>query len=46
MTEDTGVGNPAKATAEKGKKFLDAATDKIAAFFVELAAADLGKMYE
>ena len=46
VTEDTGVGNPARATAEKGKRFLDVATEKIGAFLVELAAADLGKMYE
>ena len=46
VTEDTGVGNPAKATAEKGKKFFDAATTRVGGFLVELAAADLGSMYE
>jgi creatinine amidohydrolase len=46
VTEDTGVGNPAKATAEKGGRFLEAATEKIGGFLVELAAADLGSMYE
>lgn len=46
VTEDTGVGNPAAAAAEKGFRFLDAVTGKIAGFLVELAAADLGDMYE
>ncbi|HEY3257659.1 MAG TPA: creatininase family protein [Gemmatimonadaceae bacterium] len=46
VTEDTGVGNPGAATAEKGERFLEAVTKRIGGFLVELAAADLGKMYE
>lgn len=46
VTEDTGVGNPAAATAEKGKRFLDAVSERIAGFLVDLAKADLAKMYE
>ncbi len=46
VTDDTGVGNPAAATAEKGGKFLDAVADRISGFLVELAAADLDDMYE
>lgn len=46
VTEDTGVGNPAAATAEKGKRFLEAVTARISGFLVDLASADLGKMYE
>ena len=46
VTDDTGDGNPAAATAEKGKKFLDAVADQISGFLVELAAADLEDMYE
>jgi creatinine amidohydrolase len=46
VSEDTGVGNPKKATAEKGKKFLDDVTTKIASYFVELAACDLNDLYE
>ena len=46
VTEDTGVGNPAAATAEKGKKFLEAVTERIGGFLVDLAKADLGSMYE
>ena len=46
VTADTGVGNPAAATAEKGVAFLEAATDNIAQFLVELAAADPRDLYE
>lgn len=46
VTHDTGVGNPYKATKENGKKFFDAVTDKMAAFFKELHLADLNNMYE
>jgi creatinine amidohydrolase len=46
VTGDTGVGNPAAATAEKGRRYVEAVSEKIAEFLVELARADLGKMYE
>jgi len=46
VTADTGVGNPAAATAEKGAAFLDAVTTNIAQFLVELAAADPQDLYE
>lgn len=46
VSDDTGVGNPKKATAEKGKKFLDDVTTKIAGYFVELAACELDDLYE
>ena len=46
MTKDTGVGNPAKATREKGERFLQAATEKIASFLIELASADISDLYE
>ena len=46
VTDDTGVGNPAKATREKGEKFLGAVTERIAGYLVELAAADVAKLYE
>jgi len=46
VTEDTGVGNPKKATAEKGKKFFNDTTDLIAGFFEDLHQADLNDMYE
>lgn len=46
VTEDTGVGDPSKSTAEKGKAFLDACIANIAEFFQELAAAKRDDLYE
>ncbi|MFD3000151.1 creatininase family protein [Pontibacter toksunensis] len=46
VTEDTGVGNPKKATKEKGEKFFDAVTDKMSQLFIDLARADLNGLYE
>jgi creatinine amidohydrolase len=46
VTEDTGVGNPAAATAEKGEKYVAALTEKLAGFLVDLAKADPKEMYE
>jgi creatinine amidohydrolase len=46
VTEDTGTGNPAASTAEKGEKFLQAVTERIGGFLVELAGADTNNMYE
>jgi len=46
VTDDTGTGNPAAATPEKGEKFLQAVSERIGGFLVELAAADLNKLYE
>jgi len=46
VTDDTGVGNPAAATAEKGRKYVAAVSEKIGTFLAELAQADPGKLYE
>jgi len=46
VTDDTGVGNPAKATAEKGQRYVEAVTGKIADFLVQLGAADVQRLYE
>lgn len=46
VTDDTGVGNPKRATAEKGTQYLKAVTEKIAGFLKELASADLKDLYE
>jgi len=45
VTDDTGVGNPAGATAEKGARYVKDVTAKIADFLVELAAADPDDLY-
>ncbi len=46
VTSDTGTGNPAASTAEKGEKFIRAVTEKIGGFLVDLAKADPANMYE
>lgn len=46
ISEDTGVGDPSGSTAEAGERFFQAVTERIAGFFVELAAADLDDLYE
>jgi creatinine amidohydrolase len=46
VTDDTGSGNPAAATPEKGKRYVEAVTEKVASFLVDLAKADTTKLYE
>ncbi|HEY8469871.1 MAG TPA: creatininase family protein [Longimicrobiales bacterium] len=46
VTDDTGVGDPRAASAEKGAAFFRAATERIAGFLMELAAADPADLYE
>ena len=45
-TDDTGSGDPSRATREKGAKHLDAVTTAIADFLVDLAKADTSRLYE
>ena len=45
VTSDTGVGNPRRATAEKGEKYLAAVTRKVSEFFLEVANADRNDLY-
>jgi len=45
-TVDTGVGDPRRASAEKGKAFLDDLTRRIADYLVELARSDIMDLYE
>lgn len=46
ISEDTGVGNPKKASAEKGERFFKAVTEKMAAALIALSEADLKDLYE
>ncbi|MBK6485770.1 MAG: creatininase family protein [Gemmatimonadetes bacterium] len=46
VTSDTGVGNPAESTAATGERFVKDAAERLAGYFVELAAADLDALYE
>ncbi len=46
VTADTGIGNPAKATAAKGEAYVNAAVERISSFLIELAALKLDDLYE
>jgi len=46
VSEDTGTGNPATSTPEKGENFLRAVTERIGGFLVDLANADPNDMYQ
>ena len=46
VTEDTGIGNPKKSTAEKGARFFKAVTEKMSGLLVELAGVDINSRYE
>lgn len=46
VSADTGTGNPAMATPERGAAFFDAVCAKISDFLVELAGADLDALYD
>ena len=46
VSADTGIGDPRRATPEKGRRYVDEVARKIADFLVELAEADLEEMYE
>lgn len=46
VTEDTGVGDPHRATPENGQRFFDECSKEIAQFFYELHNTDVNNMYE
>lgn len=46
VTQDTGIGNPAKSTVEKGEAYLNKVIAKLSDVFVELSATDLKKKYK
>jgi creatinine amidohydrolase len=46
ISEDTGVGDPALATKDKGEKFFQDLTQKIGGVFYELSKADIDDLYE
>ena len=45
VTEDTGIGNPKKATAEKGKRYFDDVTDKVSELIADICSAQPGELY-
>lgn len=46
ISQDTGVGNPIKATPEKGKIFFEKTTQAIADFIIQLSNTDLSNLYK
>lgn len=46
VTDDTGVGDPSAATAEKGALYAAAVSQRVASLLTELARADLANLYE
>ncbi len=46
VTQDTGIGNPAKATKEKGERFFKLLTEKIGDFLFDLATTSREDFYE
>lgn len=46
VSDDTGIGNPKKATPEKGKRYLEVITDKIAEFLAELEHTGPDEIYK
>ena len=46
ITPDTGIGNPFKATPEKGEKCYNEIINKISNLLIELSKADINNMYE
>ncbi|HUX57671.1 MAG TPA: creatininase family protein [Bacteroidales bacterium] len=46
VTSDTGVGNPHKATSEKGEKCFNEVVKQTGNLMIELSEADINNMYE
>jgi creatinine amidohydrolase len=44
-TTNTGLGNPAAASAEKGRRLMDIVVDRLAGFLVELAATPMNDTF-
>ncbi len=44
-TDDTGVGDPRKATIEKGERYFKEVTVKLSGLFKELAGTDQDDLY-
>jgi creatinine amidohydrolase len=45
VSKNTGLGDPSAATAEKGRKLLDALGERLAGFLVALAAAEMDENF-
>jgi creatinine amidohydrolase len=45
VTADTGIGNPAASSAEKGERYFHDVTKEIAQFLIDLAETDINQLY-
>ena len=45
VTADTGIGDPSKATREKGEKYFNAVTEKLSELILELSRTGINDMY-
>ena len=45
VSKNTGLGNPAAATAEKGKKLMEALAERLGGFLAELAGAEMDETF-
>lgn len=46
VTDDTGVGDPSRATREKGQRYVEALTLEVSDFLVDLAKVEPDRLYE
>src|SRR5688500_5465518 len=46
VTADTGIGDPSRASAEKGARYTEAVVARVADFLVGLASVDPKELYE
>jgi len=46
ITEDTGIGNPALSTSEKGESYFMRVTEKVSRLIVQMAESDVDNLYE
>ncbi|MEX1137172.1 MAG: creatininase family protein [Balneolales bacterium] len=46
VTKDTGIGNPAASTPDKGQKYFKLVTQNIGEYLTDLHAADIDDLYE
>jgi creatinine amidohydrolase len=45
LNDHCGVGDPSRASAEKGRRYLDLVCERITGFLVELARAELDDQF-
>ncbi len=45
VTADTGIGDPTKASREKGEKFFNAVSQKLSELIIEIATTGIDEMY-